>query len=1200
MRSPLRYVIGALLAIVAIVGTSEAQTFTGGLRGAVKDANGVIPGVTVVLTNEATSVSREVVSNEQGAYNFAAVPPGVYSVKASLPGYKTYEQKGVRVSAQQFVTVDVTLDVGQLEETITVSGQAPLIDTATASTGAVINTEQLNNLPSGGRSAFLFAVTVPTVVASGDAQFNRQQDQTNASLLSLGGGTRRGNNYLVDGVPITDLRNRASANPSIEALDDVAVQVHTYDAETGRTGGGIFNTATKSGTNMFAGSGFYQSRPRWGTANNFFSKLGGVPLPETYFHLGGGGFGGPILKGKTFFWASTEGYGSNTTRNGALRFPTSRERNGDFSQSFDSAGRLVVIYDPLTGDANGNNRTPFPGNIIPQDRINPVGRAIANTYPAPLRDISNGSNNFESTAQIEDRAIMYTGKVDHTFTDKVTLSGFYLYNRSNEPCANYWEPGLSGAKRYADPNDYLLQRRVQMLALNNTWLPNSTTVLTFRYGMTRFIDDDALSIDFNPSTLGFSNTFLNQIQVQKFPIVNVSEYGSAGAIDPTPRNWYSQSANGTLSKLAGKHTFKFGADYRLIGIDTQSFSGSAGVFNFDRFYTSSNPLANGTGGTAPSGNAIASLLLGAPSGSPTNQSRLAINSPLDAYVHYFGGYAQDDWRLTPKTTVNFGVRIEHETGLQEKNDGFTVGFDRTLNPGGALGSIVNPLTGQPIRGGLIYAGVNGASTQQGNPLAAKFSPRLGFVHSFNPKTVLRAGYGVYWAPWNYQAIGSANYGQIGYSQNTFMEQGEFRPTNSLSNPFPNGILQPAGNSLGALAGVGGQIEFVDQDKRAPYVQQYSVDLNRELPGNMAIGFEYSGATGRNLGLGGSNDGIININQVPSEFLSLGSALLDQVPNPFFGLQPVTINGIRFPQGKSTGSPTIQRRELLRPFPQFNDILMRQATLGESQYHAAIVKIEKRMSHGWGGRINYTFSRLNDNLFGETNFFAGSPGFVAAVPAEMQNVILKADDYGVSNEYGISLLDVPHKLVLSPMIELPFGEGKKWATGKVANAILGNWVISSIISIESGFPLTYNTNTNTANIFTRVQRPNGVALPTDGSRYDRIAPAEGQGCIPGEECGIGVWVDGSQLTTPALYQLGTMPRTSADVRTPHRNNWDFVATKAVKLGGRARGQFRFEVLNLTNTAKVRSPDTRVGRPTFGQIRTQSGFMRLTQLMFRISF
>ena len=243
------------------------------------DAGGVIPGVTVQLINEGTNVTRETVSNEQGAYDFSAVNPGSYTVKATLSGFKAHENRGIRIGTQQFVTLDIRLEVGQLQETITVTGEAPLIDTSNASTGAIIDSRQLETLPTAGRSAFLFAVTVPTVIASGDAQFNRQQDQTNASLVSLGGGARRANNYIIDGVPISDMRNRAVVNPTIEGIEEVKVQVHTFDAEMGRTGGGVFNTTAKSGTNDFRGSGFFQTRPVWGQSNNWFDERRGAPKP---------------------------------------------------------------------------------------------------------------------------------------------------------------------------------------------------------------------------------------------------------------------------------------------------------------------------------------------------------------------------------------------------------------------------------------------------------------------------------------------------------------------------------------------------------------------------------------------------------------------------------------------------------------------------------------------------------------------------------------------------------------------------------------------------------------------------------------------------------------------------------------------------------------------------------------------------------
>src|SRR5262245_23296126 len=325
MRVRLVMVLAALL-IGAAPRFADAQGFTGGLRGAVRDPNGVVPGVEVVITNEATGIKRSVTSNEVGEYSFAAVEPGTYTLRVALQGFKTQERPGIRIGTQQFLIVDVTLEVGAVSESVTVTGQAPLIERANASKGDVLDSKTLETLPAPGRNAFMVGVAVPTVVATGDPQFNRQQDQTNASLLSLGGGTRRGNNYILDGVPIGDLRNRASANPTIEAIEEVKVQVHTYDAEMGRTGGGVFNVAAKSGSNVFHGSGFFQMRPNGLLTNNYFSELAGEPKPPGYYHLYGGGAGGPIVKNKTFFWAAMEGYESNTTRGVSVTFPTAAER----------------------------------------------------------------------------------------------------------------------------------------------------------------------------------------------------------------------------------------------------------------------------------------------------------------------------------------------------------------------------------------------------------------------------------------------------------------------------------------------------------------------------------------------------------------------------------------------------------------------------------------------------------------------------------------------------------------------------------------------------------------------------------------------------------------------------------------------------------------------------------------------------------
>src|SRR4029453_3039160 len=262
---------------LAVPGTALGQGFHGGIRGAAHDAGGCVPGVDVTLVNEATNLKRSTHTNERGEYVFASLDPGTYTLKATLAGFKTIERTGLAVGTQTFLVIDLTLEVGTVLENVTVKGESPLTETANASHGTVLDSHTLQTLPAPGRNAFMIGATVPTVIPTGDTQFNRQQDQTNASLLSLGGGTRRGNNYTLDGVPITDMRNRASANPSIEALEDVKVQVHTYDAEMGRTGGGVFNTTLKSGANEMHGTGFFQTRPQWGLTNNYFSEKAGLP-----------------------------------------------------------------------------------------------------------------------------------------------------------------------------------------------------------------------------------------------------------------------------------------------------------------------------------------------------------------------------------------------------------------------------------------------------------------------------------------------------------------------------------------------------------------------------------------------------------------------------------------------------------------------------------------------------------------------------------------------------------------------------------------------------------------------------------------------------------------------------------------------------------------------------------------------------------
>jgi len=1178
----------------------NAQQFTGGVRGVVQDANGVIPGVTVTLTNEGTNVARETVTNDVGQYNFPAVAPGTYTLSTKLTGYKTFESKGLVVGTQQFITLDVTLQVGAIEESVLVTGQSPLIDTSNASTGGVLDRQALESLPAPGRNAFLIGVTVPTVMPNGDPQFNRQQDQTNASLISIGGGGIRANNYLVDGVPITELRGRAVANPTIEALEDVKVQVHTYDAEMGRIGGGVFNVTARSGTNNYHGSGFYQTRPVWGQSENFFNAQAGLTKEETgladaYYRLYGGGVGGPVVKNRTFFWVATEGYRSGTTRNISEIWPTATQRNGDFSATAGGVfnpwcrGGVANARCPATGTGSIATGGQFTGGIIPltHPAVSQVGLNILKLWPTetingPMAQNADGNTNANGTAFIVDKAQMYTFKGEHKFTDRWSLSGFYLYNRTDEPGSTIMKPDklfMADQDQWFGP----LRRRPHVLVFNNTNIINDTTVMTLRYGWTTWQDScDSQPFSAGLQSLGFSPSFVNSLTpggANIFPSLTFQQVESVGGWGPIPVRWKGPYAiNGAVTKLVGDHSFKVGADLRRLGVALATESALGGTFAFDPLFTSRGGIG---------GNEVASLLLGLPS----SGSAPANTGQGEWYTRYYGGYIQDDWRVTSRFTLNYGLRLEHEDGLREVDNRQTVGFDQNaVNPVDALVPKTGLLAGKTLRGGLIYAGVNGANTYQGNPKAVKPAPRVGGTYAIDPNTVLRGGYGLYWAPWNYPGAGSG-YIATGFSRTTSLSQTAADsevPKTILDNPFPSGLLSPIGSSLGLLTNVGGQVDFVDQTKGSPRVHQYSADIQRQLPMAMALTIGYVGATGRDIGYGGTSDAVININQidpaVARQLFPLGSGwdpakLRESIPNPFFGIAGA---------GELGTTPTIPRGQLLRPFPEFGDIYMHQTTAGSKrQYNALELLLDKRVggSNWWGGRFSYTYSRTMDNQFAESSVY----GRRTSAP---QNV------YDLGAEYGLSNFDSPHRIVLAPIVQLP--SPKDTRSGMYALA--GGWNASAVVEMVSGPPLNavMSSDVSDANLgllggsLGERQRPNLTGDPnTSGSDQDRAASS------PHPDAR---WFNGSAFANPGLGQFGNSPRTIGDARWQFRRNVDFVLTKDTKFAGNQTGEIRFEILNLTNTPKFGNyPSVNAANlSSFGRVDIQAGFMRIWQLSFRYRF
>ncbi len=1156
-----------LLTLIALCAfgttTAMAQSYQGALRGALHDATGnALPSATMTLTNTATNLIRVTTTNSTGEYFFEKVDPGKYKLDASVAGFKKLERGGIIIETQQQITLDLVMEIGNVAETVVITDEVPLIESANASVGQVITKQFLSDLPNSGRNPFSLAAISPNYIPAGNPTFNRQQDQSGSSQISLAGGPVRGNNYLLDGVPIADIGNRAVIIPTFEAIQELKMQVNNYDAEAGRTGGGIFNVSARSGSNQLHGSLFGFLRPNPLQSNNFFNNRNGIKRPDADYGLYGGSVGGPVYipkiyngKDKTFFWIAMEGYRMQSFLSETFTVPTELERQGDFSQT-KNGGQAVVIYDPLTTrTVNGQLvRDPFQGNIIPVNRQDPVGRALLQFFPKANRPgDASGRNNYAATSTLDDRADQQTFKLDHAFTDWYKASAAYLRYGSREPVADYYQ-------NIANPGGSLLFRNVDALATNNIFTLSDTTILSVRYGYNTFDDNvDTVSAGFDPLQLGFASSFVNQIAFKKFPAIGTGgaygspSQGALGSAAPNQRRWYSHNFLTSVSKLMGRHSLKAGFDFRKLSLEFYNIGQASGSFTFNRAFTQGpNPNAATTVG----GNELASMLLGAAASGSTQ-----LATPLSVYVNYFGGYVQDDFRLSQKLTLNFGLRYEYEQGLQERDNQITVGFDPTAT------FPVQP-AGLNVKGGLIFAGVNSAPTQQVRPQKNKFGPRLGFAYTWNEKTTIRGGYGILWAPAIFSLGPTVDgYGALGFSAVTNMVtslDGGLTPANFLSNPFPAGLTRPSGSSRGLLTQVGQNVSFVDQNRAAAYMQQYSLDIQRELPGNIALTVGYVGSRGTNLQLGGISNGAMNINQLAPQFMSR-TDLQTRVANPFFG----TAAGVGI-----LSSATVSQAQLLRPFPQFGDVLMLGTSGGNSFYNAATVKAQKRFSKGFSLLTAYTFSKLLDNITGNGNFF--SPDNTSAV----------IDMYNRTRDYSLSSVDTPHRFTLSGAYELPFGRGRAFLTGAngLVDRFVSGWQLNGIVTSQSGFPLSITQQVNNTNAFSLGQRPNvvlGVDPATSGSVNQRID----------------AYLNPAAFTAAAANTFGNAPRTLG-VRSPNTRLVDLSVIKNTRIIEGFNAQFRLEAVNAFNTPVFRAPNTQFGNPNFGRITSQANFARIVQLSVRL--
>jgi hypothetical protein len=708
-----------------------------------------------------------------------------------------------------------------------------------------------------------------------------------------------------------------------------------------------------------------------------------------------------------------------------------------------------------------------------------------------------------------------------------------------------WNPARTG---------WVLDRKADATQINNTLTLNPTTVVALRYGFNRFPNDSfTRSRGFNLGSLGFSPAVVSAFSHPVFPPITFQNYYPGDQMGAAANNSfyvpYSRQFVASIARYFGRHSLKAGGEWRSISDDGIDFDGANGFlsFNFDDRFTRRNAAVSGGGSD------IASLLLGYPAQVSGFQG-----SQLRENIVYTSAFLQDDIRLNPKLTVNVGLRWEHESGLKERNNNLIVGF----NPD-ALNSLSN-IVGVPVRGAVEFAGQNGRN-QTGNYYYSRLSPRLGLAYQVDSKTTVRGGWGIFWAPTIAFSAPYTPEGATATTQPLVSNDGFNTPLISLSDPFPAGLVQPAGTSKGDATGLGIGLSVYDRNAKGTYIQQFSFDVQRELPYSIALSAAYVGSRSYHLMLGTPD---LNINQLNPTYFSQGAAALSQsVTNPYYVAGGPGI----------IGSKTVSQAQLLRPFPAFGNINIKGSDQNAAQYDSFVLRAQKRLSHGVSLLSSLTWGKNLDRSSG------GAGSDVNRGSVGPQNV------YNLPAEWGLAIVDTKIRYSMTGTFELPFGRGKQFLSGggRAADLVVGGWVLNVVNVISTGYPLiiTQSANNNSSFFGGASQRPNatGVSPSTSGDIGQRIDN----------------WINPAAFSTAPALTYGNVSRTISE-RGPGIFNWDMSLFKNFTIYERFRAQFRFEALNAFNTPQFRSPNTVFGSGSFGRVLSQGDFPRFVDFALRLSF
>ena len=1178
--------------------------YTAQLRGTITDRTGaVVQNAKLTITNIGTNISSSVKTDGNGQYVFNGLRPAEYSLKIESAGLQETVRKNIVLAVAQQTTLDFVLNPSSLQEVITVTDTAPLLDTTGASLGTEVTNEFVNRMPLADRD-----VTKLVYLSAGVTELNNGIGYPVGTDFSSNGQRYASAEIRLDGNLATGPEQGEGATtnlsyvPSAEVIQEFKVQNNSFSAEYGSNGGTVVNVLLKSGTNKFHGSGWWYGRRTSLNANDFFSNRNGIPRTDSTRDQYGFAITGPIIKGKTFFLFDLERVRVNDKALISARVPTALERAGDFSQTLtqDDSGNLVPvqIFDPFSINGPNQTRTQFPNNVIPAfgtpgSPITAVGQALVNAYPDPTGSVDPSTGfNFNKGVVNTSPSTQFDVKIDHQLNDRTHLMGRYSQNKSSFTNPGFFYGNLVGSQN------------TRNIVLEHTWSIRPSLLLTNRFGVDRY-HQVGTSTRVDPAQFGLPALLTQANGITRMPVVNVENYtglnsdqfGGAQCCADTINGHTQYIYSSSVNWVHGKHVFKFGGEQRLFFNNFFQPDYATGVFDFNKLITASNPAG---GNPAEEGTGLASLLLGFPA-----DGQLNIKSAVEDKSKETAFYVQDDWKVSPRLTLNVGIRYEWSTPYTERFN--RIQFSDFTASSGINANLTAPTTdssgntivddnGNPVDlsglglGPTTLKGITRFATSGHRHVPVdrnNFAPRLGFAFQLASNTVLRGGVGIFYggsSATNFQYTGTAFRRDAPIH---FTNDGGITQNATLTNLFPNlppGQLPSAqGTQYGPLANWG----YVNQNDlgttvaRNGEIYQWNLGVQHLFPFGVVLSADYSANRSTHLPWGGATRNR-NVISTAARLACDTTCQNTQVANPFLPLF-VGPNAI-FNEPDSRYSQTeIPLLNLLRPYPQFDNNFEGLPVLAASSwYNGLLVRFQKRPSHGLSFEGNYTWSKATDNSSYGANSFIFFGGSGLGYPQDLNNL---------AAEHSVGANDTRHRFVLAAIYDLPIGRGR-WAgndMNRFVDAFIGGWSLNSLLTLQSGQPVPFGMAS--PRLTDGYQRPNIVCSPRTGlSLHDVVMSADPNASYFNASC----------LTDPGDQIAGNAPRFSDNARGPGIRNIDLGIFKDFPIHEAVKAQVRAEFLNFTNTPRFATPSSFQGDSLFGKVTGTANSPRRIQMGVRLEF